>query len=132
MQTLRIIFEDHLSLSISSLEDDAFEWVELPNVTGMILFADGGCLGSKPYASGGNYINKMSNYCKNCHYSIRTKNGPKACPFNDLYWGFLSRNREKLKKNNRIGMMYKTYDRFKQEQKNMIQHDCQTFLNALK
>ncbi|PIZ34049.1 MAG: cryptochrome/photolyase family protein [Alphaproteobacteria bacterium CG_4_10_14_0_8_um_filter_37_21] len=111
---------------------DAFEWVELPNVTGMILFADGGFLGSKPYASGGNYINKMSNYCKNCHYSIRTKNGPKACPFNYLYWDFLSRNREKLEKNNRIGMMYKTYDRFKQEQKNMIQNDSQTFLNALK
>lgn len=27
---------------------DAYEWVELPNVTGMILFADGGYLASKP------------------------------------------------------------------------------------
>ena len=27
---------------------DAFEWVEHPNVYGMILFADGGLLASKP------------------------------------------------------------------------------------
>ena len=52
---------------------DAYEWVELPNVSGMILFADGGELGSKPYASGGNYINKMSDYCKNCYYAVYKK-----------------------------------------------------------
>ena len=52
---------------------DAFEWVELPNVSGMILFADGGVLGSKPYAASGNYINKMSNYCKSCDYKVSKK-----------------------------------------------------------
>lgn len=36
---------------------DAHEWVELPNVTGMILFADDGYLASKPYAASGAYIN---------------------------------------------------------------------------
>ena len=46
---------------------DAYEWVELPNVSGMILYADGGYLASKPWLSGA-YINKMSDYCKNCHY----------------------------------------------------------------
>jgi deoxyribodipyrimidine photolyase-related protein len=49
---------------------DAYQWVELPNVSGMILFSDGGYLASKPYAAGGNYINKMSNYCKNCYYKV--------------------------------------------------------------
>ena len=67
---------------------DAYEWVELPNVSGMILFADGGYLGSKPYAAGGNYIHKMSNYCQNCTYKVTQKNGEQACPFNYLYWNF--------------------------------------------
>ena len=53
-----------------SVYADAYEWVELPNVSGMILFADGGYLASKPYAAGGSYINKMSNYCKKCSYEL--------------------------------------------------------------
>jgi deoxyribodipyrimidine photolyase-related protein len=57
---------------------DAYEWVELPNVSGMILFADGGYLASKPYAAGGNYINKMSNYCKNCSYNGSSGRTPKS------------------------------------------------------
>jgi len=80
---------------------DAYQWVELPNVTGMILFADGGVLGSKPYAASGSYINKMSDYCKGCSYSPTVKNGPKACPFNYLYWDFLIRNEDKLRGNHR-------------------------------
>ena len=87
---------------------DAYEWVELPNVSGMVLFADGGYLASKPYAAGGGYVNKMSNYCKSCAYKVIQKNGPDACPFNYLYWDFLVRNREKLASNHRIGMMYRT------------------------
>ena len=75
---------------------DAYQWVELPNVTGMILFADGGVLDSKPYAASGAYINKMSNYCKNCRYRVSKKNGPDACPFNYLYWDFLIRNHDKV------------------------------------
>ena len=65
-----------------------FEWVELPNVSGMILFADGGYLASKPYAAGGSYINKMSDYCKHCHYKVTKKNDADACPFNYLYGTF--------------------------------------------
>ena len=65
---------------------DAYQWVHLPNVTGMSLFADGGVFVTKPYASSGSYINKMSNYCQNCQYNVKEKNGNKACPFNYLYW----------------------------------------------
>lgn len=108
---------------------DAYEWVELPNVSGMILFADGGYLASKPYAAGGNYINKMSNYCNNCSYKVTIKNGPEACPFNYLYWDFLSRNRKKLESNQRIGMMYKAYDKMDHNKKNSIQQDSKIFLD---
>ena len=110
---------------------DAYEWVELPNVSGMVLFADGGFLASKPYAAGGNYINKMSNYCKNCCYQVSKKNGPGACPFNYLYWYFLACNREKLRTNHRIGMMYKTYDRMNADRKSAIYQESQNFLANL-
>jgi deoxyribodipyrimidine photolyase-related protein len=103
---------------------DAYQWVELPNVTGMILFADGGYLASKPYAAGGAYINKMSNYCKNCAYDPNEKNGPRACPFNYLYWDFLARNRPKLVGNPRIEMMYKLYDKMDDQRKADIQSDA--------
>lgn len=111
---------------------DAYQWVELPNVTGMILFADSGYLASKPYAAGGNYINKMSNYCKNCKYDVSKKNGPDACPFNYLYWDFLARNRPKLVSNPRIGMMYRTYDKMSDEKKTEIESDSKKFLDGLK
>lgn len=111
---------------------DAYEWVELPNVTGMILFADGGYLASKPYAAGGSYINKMSDYCKNCSYKVTKKNGPDACPFNYLYWDFLVRNREKLQTNHRISMMYKIYDRMDTNKKQAISDDSHQFFDELK
>ncbi len=110
---------------------DAYEWVELPNVSGMILFADGGYLASKPYAAGGSYINKMSDYCKSCSYQVLKKNGPLACPFNYLYWDFLDRNRGKLAGNPRIGMMYKTFDRMGEEKQQAIRDDSQRFLSRL-
>ena len=110
---------------------DAYEWVELPNVSGMILFADGGYLASKPYAAGGSYINKMSNYCKSCSYKVTKKNGPEACPFNYLYWDFLDRNREKLSGNHRIGMMYKTFERMAKEKQKAIRDDSKRFLGSI-
>ncbi|MEL6827167.1 MAG: cryptochrome/photolyase family protein [Pseudomonadota bacterium] len=90
---------------------DAYEWVELPNTLGMSQFADGGVLGSKPYAASGNYINKMSDHCKHCSYDVKQKTGPQACPFNPLYWDFLHRNRDRLNGNPRMAQMYRTWDR---------------------
>lgn len=84
---------------------DAIEWVELTNTRGMSQFADGGIVATKPYVSSGSYINKMSNYCKSCHYSVSKKEGDKACPFNNLYWNFLYKNQEKFKDNQRMNMM---------------------------
>lgn len=110
---------------------DAYEWVEMPNVSGMILYADGGLLASKPYAAGGSYINKMSNYCKNCRYKVTHKNGPGACPFNYLYWDFLARNHGKLESNPRIGMMYKTYERMEQVKQKEIADDSSFFFKKM-
>jgi len=110
---------------------DAYEWVELPNVTGMILFADGGKLASKPYAASGAYINKMSNYCGSCTYKPTVKNGPKACPFNYLYWDFIARNDGKLRSNPRMGFMYKSLDRMSGEKRQAIQDDTRRFFSRI-
>ncbi|MCL4105013.1 UNVERIFIED_CONTAM: hypothetical protein GTU68_018720 [Idotea baltica] len=110
---------------------DAYEWVELPNVTGMVLFADGGVLASKPYAASGSYINKMSNYCKSCRYKVTVKNGPDACPFNYLYWDFLNRNSDKLGGNPRMGFMFKSLGRMSDEKRAAIADDSARFFKAI-
>ncbi|ADE54935.1 cryptochrome/photolyase family protein [Coraliomargarita akajimensis] len=110
---------------------DAYQWVELPNVSGMVLFADGGLLASKPYASSGAYINRMSDYCKHCSYKVSNKNGPNACPFNYLYWDFLQRNREQLQGNPRLGMPYRTLNRMAPEKQQQIREDATRFFHAL-
>ena len=110
---------------------DAYEWVELPNVSGMILFADGGYLASKPYAAGGAYINKMSVYCTNCAHKVKEKTGPQACPFNYLYWDFMLRNTDKLRGNPRLGMTYRTLENMDQEKINAIRESADTFLKGL-
>ncbi len=110
---------------------DAYEWVELPNVSGMVLFADGGFLASKPYAAGGSYINKMSNYCKNCKYDVNLKNGPNACPFNYLYWDFLLRNKTKLSSNHRVSIIYSTLNKMDEAKIESIKTDAEKFLKSL-
>jgi deoxyribodipyrimidine photolyase-related protein len=114
-----------------SVYADAFEWVEMPNVTGMILFADGGFLGSKPYAASGNYINRMSDYCSRCTYKVTKKTGSDACPFNYLYWDFMERNRDILESNHRLKMVYRTYDRMDAGRKRSIREDSKKFLTEV-
>lgn len=82
---------------------DASEWVMVPNVIGMGVHADGGAMMTKPYAAGGAYISRMSNYCKDCVYNPKLRTGESACPFTTLYWDFLDRHKESFAKNHRIG-----------------------------
>jgi deoxyribodipyrimidine photolyase-related protein len=82
---------------------DGAEWVMLPNVIGMALYADGGRMSTKPYASGGAYINKMSDHCGDCRYDPKKRIGEHACPFTTLYWDFLARNEPALRSNHRLG-----------------------------
>ncbi len=110
---------------------DAFEWVELPNTLGMSQFSDGGLLASKPYVASGAYIDRMSNYCKGCRYDVRQTQGPKACPFNPLYWAFLVRHRDKLAANPRVSNAYRLWDKFSDERQRGILESADAVLAAL-
>nr|WP_230090854.1 cryptochrome/photolyase family protein [Pseudomonas sp. BIGb0427] len=89
---------------------DAFDWVELPNTLGMVMHADGGYLGSKPYCASGRYIQRMSDHCKSCSYKVEHAVEEDACPFNALYWHFLIRHRQLLSKNPRLALVYRSLD----------------------
>ena len=110
---------------------DAFDWVELPNTAGMALFADGGLMGSKPYAASGKYINRMSNYCGGCRYDPDDMMGEKACPFNALYWDFLDRNTSRLKGNQRLTYMYSALDKMTEEKRSGIKAKAQEILKQM-
>ncbi len=85
---------------------DGAEWVMVPNVVGMALHADGGRMATKPYASGGAYINRMSDSCKGCKYNPKKRVGDDACPFTTLYWDFLARNEQAFGNNHRMARQY--------------------------
>ncbi|TQN60512.1 cryptochrome/photolyase family protein [Agrobacterium tumefaciens] len=111
---------------------DAYEWVELPNVVGMSQFADGGFLGTKPYAASGNYINRMSDYCSTCRYDPKQRTGKHACPLNALYWDFLARNQAKLKSNRRLAQPYATWAKMDDETRRDIRKQAESFLADLR
>lgn len=94
---------------------DAIEWVEITNTRGMSQWADGGIVATKPYVSSGSYINKMSNYCKDCYYNVKNKTEANACPFNALYWNFLDDKREHFLRNNRMSMMMRLLEKMDDE-----------------
>jgi deoxyribodipyrimidine photolyase-related protein len=110
---------------------DAYEWVELPNVHGMAIFADGGVMASKPYAASGAYIDRMSDYCGGCRYDPKLKSGEGACPFNPLYWDFLMRNEGKLAHNPRMAMPYRTLAKMTPERQSEIRREAAAFLGSL-
>ena len=110
---------------------DAIEWVEITNTRGMSQFADGGIVGTKPYVSSANYIDKMGTYCTKCHYNSKEKLGDKACPFNSLYWNFYTKNESLLRSNPRIGMVYVTLDKMQPEAKAALLQQAEKYLSNL-
>jgi deoxyribodipyrimidine photolyase-related protein len=97
---------------------DAVDWVTTPNTVGMVMHADGGVVGTKPYAASGRYIQRMSNYCSNCRYDPTKRTGEgagdgegAACPFTTFYWDFLIRNHDRFRANRRMAMILKNVDR---------------------
>ena len=81
---------------------DGTPWVMPANVIGMSQYADGGRMSSKPYLSGGAYINRMTNYCQGCRFDPAVRVGPRACPLTAGYWAFLERHRALLATNHRM------------------------------
>ncbi len=110
---------------------DAFDWVELPNTLGMVMHADGGYLGSKPYCASGQYIKRMSDYCRSCVYKVSESTTEDACPFNALYWHFLMRHGDRLRGNQRMGMIYKNLDRMPDNKQDALWQRGQALLARL-
>lgn len=110
---------------------DAIEWVEITNTRGMSQWADGGIVATKPYVSSGSYINKMSNYCKNCHYNVKKKTENDACPFNSLYWNFLDEKRKYFQNNNRMSMMMRLLDKMDQDKLAAMKRRAQNIIANL-
>lgn len=110
---------------------DAIEWVEITNTRGMSQYADGGIIASKPYVASAAYINRMSDYCKDCYYDHRKKYGERACPYNSLYWNFIHRHQDKFKNNPRMAMVYKNLARFQPDELNLILQQAAQYLNQI-
>ncbi len=110
---------------------DAVEWVELPNVAGMALYANGGRFTSKPYVASGAYIKRMSNYCSDCKYKPELKTGENACPTTTLYWNFLIKHYDTFNRNPRTALMAKNVDRFSTEEIATIQAQAQHTLQNI-
>ena len=111
---------------------DAHDWVMAANLLGMALHADGGFMATKPYAAGGAYIQKMSNYCKGCSYSPDIKSGEGACPFNLLYWNFYETHRERFANNPRTAMMVRSWMKRPESERRTIVTQSKAFLDSLR
>jgi deoxyribodipyrimidine photolyase-related protein len=99
---------------------DAVDWVTLPNTLGMVMHADGGVVGTKPYAASGQYIKRMSDYCQDCRYKPGERTGDDACPFSTFYWDFLLKHERTLRKNQRMRLILKNLDRIESSEKTAI------------
>jgi deoxyribodipyrimidine photolyase-related protein len=104
---------------------DGVDWVTAPNVIGMSQHADGGVVGTKPYAASGKYIQRMSNYCESCRFDPQKRTGADACPFNVFYWDFLLRHRRRFEKNQRMAMVLRNAVRIAPGERRMIRRHAE-------
>lgn len=115
----------------SAVYIDAYEWVMLPNVLGMGLYADGGRTATKPYIASANYIRRMSDYCSNCRFDPRRRTGSQACPYNYLYWNFILENEATLLANPRMGPGVLGVKRIAEDERAEIQALAAKFLSSI-
>jgi deoxyribodipyrimidine photolyase-related protein len=93
----------------SAMYVDALDWVMVPNVMAMSQYADGGGITTKPYLSGGAYIDRMSDYCRRCPFDPRQRSGEDACPFTALYWDFVERHAERFERHPRMAVIVRSW-----------------------
>jgi deoxyribodipyrimidine photolyase-related protein len=110
---------------------DAIDWVELPNVAGMALYANGGRFTSKPYVASGQYIKRMSNYCNDCRYKPDTKTGPRACPVTTLFWYHLDKHETTMVRNPRTSLMAKSIAKLSAEEREAVREQAVATLKSL-
>ncbi|MGM8886483.1 cryptochrome/photolyase family protein [Psychrobacter sp. 1U2] len=106
---------------------DAYDWVMVPNIYGMSQFADGGLMATKPYISGSNYINKMSDY------QVKSKGEliEWAAVWDGLFWRFMHVHRDFFEKNPRIGMLLSMWDKMDKDQQKEHLKNANEFLAKL-
>lgn len=109
---------------------DAIEWVELPNVAGMALYANGGRFTSKPYVASGQYVSRMSNHCQGCRFRPELRTGPQACPMTTLYWHFLDRHEAELAASPRTALMVRNLQRLTPEERQAIRSQAAWLLDG--
>ncbi|ARF10615.1 deoxyribodipyrimidine photolyase-related protein [Hokovirus HKV1] len=92
------------------LPQDVFNWFQsmfldsyavfmYPNVYGMSLFSGGPVMMTKPYFSSATYISKMSNYKIKNNFYPKIMNYEWYEVWNSLYYAFINKHKEILKKN---------------------------------
>ncbi len=102
---------------------DAYDWVMVPNVYGMCLFADGGMFATKPYIGGSNYIKKMSNYPK----------GEWEHVWDGLFWRFVIVHQDYFSTNPRTSMLVHTLHKMSEAKRETHIKNADSFiLNKLK
>jgi deoxyribodipyrimidine photolyase-related protein len=97
---------------------DAYDWVMVPNVYGMCLFADGGTFATKPYIGGSNYINKMSNYDKGEWQSI----------WDGLFWRFIMKHQDFFSSNPRTSMLVYSCNRMSEDKRQSHMEHAEKFI----
>ena len=88
-------------------------------------------MGSKPYAASGAYINRMSDYCRKCHYDVKLGVGERACPFNALYWDFIARHSARFGQNPRMAMPVRTLAKMDPDRVAALRERAAAFLTAM-
>lgn len=110
---------------------DAVDWVERPNTAGMALYADGGRFTSKPYVASGQYVKRMSNYCRGCRYDPAKSSGPDACPVTTLYWRFVLDHERWLARQPRTALMARNAARLDAATRTEIRRTSDRVLEAI-
>jgi len=101
---------------------DAYEWVMVPNVYGMSQYSTS-IMMTRPYFSSSNYIDKMS--------SFKKKSEEWAVIWDSLYYNFIYKHQNILRKNYAIAQQVKHWDNKTEFEKNEILQKSKEYLKFI-